>query len=255
MAHSAGKSAVGSPVQWIQRQLADSDYSSQSGMSFLALEKVRQCLKNRQHFVDDEGSTLLTLDNLLDKYKVWTKSYGTLEKYDVFLSYRQSPVDSPLVAAVFDRFSLFNITTSQRAIEVFLDNQRLEKGREFRDDFSKALTHSAVVVPFLSTKSMERMLKHDAESVDNVLVEWILALVCYNNKELQAMTHIRILPILLGPPDSNNERRRPFSFADIDLVPCILINHRVVLVIVMVLCCRYSTIGNDSDCKGYSEIQ
>mmetsp|Transcript_4296 Transcript_4296/g.6435 ORF Transcript_4296/g.6435 Transcript_4296/m.6435 type:complete len:392 (-) Transcript_4296:1028-2203(-) len=219
MAHSAGKSAVGSPVQWIQRQLADSDYSSQSGMSFLALEKVRQCLKNRQHFVDDEGSTLLTLDNLLDKYKVWTKSYGTLEKYDVFLSYRQSPVDSPLVAAIFDRFTLFNVTTSQRAIEVFLDNQRLEKGREFRDDFSKALTHSAVVVPFLSTKSMERMLKHDAESVDNVLVEWILALVCYNNKELQAMTHIRILPILLGPPDSNNERRRSFNFEDIESVP------------------------------------
>mmetsp|Transcript_4298 Transcript_4298/g.6439 ORF Transcript_4298/g.6439 Transcript_4298/m.6439 type:complete len:412 (-) Transcript_4298:994-2229(-) len=217
MAHSAGKSAVASPVQSIQRQqLIDSDNSSQS---FLSLEKIRQYVNSRQHFVDDEGIPLLTLDNLQDKYKSWMKSFGTLEKYDVFLSYRQSPVDSPLVAAIFDRFTLFNVTTSQRAIEVFLDNQRLEKGREFRDDFSKALTHSAVVVPFLSTKSMERMLKHDAESVDNVLVEWILALVCYNNKELQAMTHIRILPILLGPPDSNNERRRSFNFEDIESVP------------------------------------
>lgn len=118
MAHSTGKSAFGSPVQWIQRQLTESDATSQLGMTFLSLEKVRQCVKSRQHFVDDEGNTLLTLDNLQDKYKGWMKSFGTLEKYDVFLSYRQSPVDSPLVAAVFDRFSLFNITTSQRAIEV-----------------------------------------------------------------------------------------------------------------------------------------
>lgn len=130
---------------------------------------------------------------------------------------------------------------------------RLEKGREFRDDFSKALTHSAVVVPFLSTKSMERMLKHDVEIVDNVLVEWLLSLVCYNNKELQAITHIRILPILLGPPDVNNERRSPFNFMDVELMPGFLyLSHLYSRI--MFISFRYSTFGYNCDSEEYSEV-
>jgi hypothetical protein len=77
---------------------------------------------------------------------------------------------------------------------MFLDQQRLEGGRDFRRDFSRALASATVAVPVVSWHALERMLRLREDSdVDNVLLEWTLIL------ELVAAGRVRrCFPVVLG---------------------------------------------------------
>ena len=45
-------------------------------------------------------------------------------------------------------------------------------------DFRKALLNSTILVPILSTTALQRMLTHNPEKEDTVLIDWVLALAC-----------------------------------------------------------------------------
>ena len=88
---------------------------------------------------------------------------------------------------------------SNRSINTFLDTQRLLKGRDFKFDFAKALVKSTVVVPIVSKYALERLIsgKHYASSCDNLLLEWIMTLICYEASH-SSKRLLGVFPILIG---------------------------------------------------------
>ena len=52
-----------------------------------------------------------------------------------------------------------------------------------------------MVAAVVSVKALERMVQHDPSKVDNVLLEWILALACCNTAESRVRA---VFPILIG---------------------------------------------------------
>lgn len=80
-------------------------------------------------------------------------------------------------------------------MQVFLDKRCLRAGEEFDKAFAKALCSSTVVAAVISVNALERMVNHDPSKVDNVLLEWILALACCNAAESRVRA---VFPILIG---------------------------------------------------------
>ena len=141
------------------------------------------------------GRRLLNDAGARSRYIGWLPQTELLEKYDVFISYRWGNVDSMFTTCLSDRFGLYSVGPDHHAVETFLDVQRLKEGRRFQNDFAKALSSALVVVPIISKSALMRMLTHDVTKEDNVLIEWILALECYNSKSSRVS---RIYPIFFG---------------------------------------------------------
>jgi hypothetical protein len=102
---------------------------------------------------------------------------------------------------VRDRFSTYNIGEDNRAVSVFLDNKRLRDGRNFVDDFARALVNSLIVVPVVSSDALKRMRDHDPHQKDHVLMEWFMALECFHSP---ASRVTRVLPVLFGQRDPSS---------------------------------------------------
>ena len=82
-----------------------------------------------------------------------------------------------------------------RVLQVFLDKRCLQAGEVFDKAFARALCNSTVVAAVVSVNALERMVHHDPSKVDNVLLEWVLALACCN----AAGSRVRaVFPILIG---------------------------------------------------------
>ena len=80
---------------------------------------------------------------------------------------------------------------------VFLDNQRLRDGRNFVDDFARALVQSRIVVPVVSAAALERLMDHDPNVKDHALMEWVMALECFHSNTGASRVR-RVLPVLFG---------------------------------------------------------
>jgi glutaredoxin-related protein len=102
---------------------------------------------------------------------------------------------------------LFTIGNSNQNIDVFLDLFSIQKGENFRSKFAKSLINSAVVVPILSAEALKGMIDHDSNAIDNVLLEWIIAIECYSNKKSSVKS---IFPIASGSFDPKTN-----SFGDL----------------------------------------
>ncbi len=62
-------------------------------------------------------------------------------------------------------------------MSIFYDAFSLEEGQDFVVRFMRGLSESLVVVPFITTAALKRMCEAgSAGKVDNVLLEWWLAL-------------------------------------------------------------------------------
>ena len=135
------------------------------------------------------------------RFAPWLVPKGLLKFYHVFVSYRWGVFDTELAKAIFSILCV-TIISGGRQVQVFLDRNRLEDGRDFSADFSTALINSRVAVPIVSYASLERMFVLTAESnVDNVLLEWTLIV------ELMAIGHLKYcLPVMLGKvtPDATD---------------------------------------------------
>jgi hypothetical protein len=157
----------------------------------------------------------LTSSQLLAMYGKWLKyrSKGSLSEYQVFLSYRQGNsksgsvkelFDTSLVTDLFDTLS-FKLRVNSEDIMVFRDTNRLPSGEDFQSSFAKALLHSEVMVPLVSVYALQRMFKHTLTSnVDNVLVEWILGIVCMKissegGAEMKSKIRLnKVFPVMIG---------------------------------------------------------
>jgi hypothetical protein len=151
------------------------------------------------------------------EFKVWLPASGVLQAYHGMLSYRWD--DKTLVAQVFDYLCRQSVGRDKRRVEVFLDDRRLRRGRQFQMEFMQALLASKVAVPFVSMKALARMFHLQADSpCDNVLLEWSVIL------ELVAAKRLKVcLPIMIGEKEGVSPRLRKFDMKVADTLPEVVV--------------------------------
>jgi hypothetical protein len=90
----------------------------------------------------------------------------------------------------------------QRA-RVFLDDKVFQTAEHFREAFVDSLLATEVFVPVVTVNALERMTRHDPHDVDNLLIEWLTALIL---KKFSGLDND-------GRPGlDNNGRRFPLRF-------------------------------------------
>jgi hypothetical protein len=166
----------------------------------IPLQQLRGACKGESMLAWRGGRSLMTTADIKSKYGSWLQLYERRERYDVFISYRWGQYDSVFVEKTFDMFTNFSVAADMRAVEVFLDRKRLQDGRLFKLDFAAALTHSLIALPVVSVDALGRMVDHNPDAVDNVLLEWIMILQCY-----QAGRLLKVFPVLFGSRASGLE--------------------------------------------------
>ena len=70
------------------------------------------------------------------------------------------------------------------ASHAFLDRERLESGRNFKKDLAEAAMRSTVMVLVMSKAALQKMCTLKADSEDNLLLEWSLALELLESSDL-----------------------------------------------------------------------
>jgi len=145
------------------------------------IDVVRSTVDNSLPLTGALGRKLLTSQQMKERFGPWLKIYEFLEKYDIFVSYHKGPHDKELALAMFTMLSNFSCGSELRAVEVFLDERRLQHGRRSQDDFVQSIVNSIIVVPIFSVDALAKKVKHDPLVVDSVLLEWICALEGYNS--------------------------------------------------------------------------
>eukprot|EP00730_Choanoeca_flexa_P004415 TRINITY_DN11686_c0_g6_i1.p1 TRINITY_DN11686_c0_g6~~TRINITY_DN11686_c0_g6_i1.p1 ORF type:complete len:365 (+),score=63.75 TRINITY_DN11686_c0_g6_i1:1449-2543(+) len=116
--------------------------------------------------------------------------------YHIFCSYRHGEWDSAAVKAFVTALWGMAVGTNQEIISVFLDELSLPRGEQFDSNFMQAMTRSLIVTPIVSLYALEGMMDlANLMSVDNVLMEWWLALIL--NRQVEGCVY-KVLPIFVG---------------------------------------------------------
>jgi hypothetical protein len=142
---------------------------------------VRSTVENSLPLIRALGRTLLTPQQTKERFGPWLKIYDFLDRYDISLSYHKRPQDKELAQAMFTMLSNFSCGSELRAVEVFLDERRLQHGKRSQDDFIQSIVNSTIVVPIFSFDALAKIVTHDPSVVDCVLLEWICAIEGYKN--------------------------------------------------------------------------
>jgi GTPase SAR1 family protein len=105
----------------------------------------------------------------------WLTGASLVDPVDVFLSHRWGDCDDPFVSALNDRISDYVVAGSP--LSVFYDVSHMKTGDRLNLEFFKGLLRTVTMVPIVSVNALQRILKHKPVNVDNILVEWLTALV------------------------------------------------------------------------------
>ena len=149
--------------------------------------------------VRDSSLGIYVEGSLLDRkmFSSWVINKDTLRWYDVFISHRWNDNDDVVTKMIYDTLlGYYTVGCKHRALQVFFDSVRLRGGQQFQKGFGGALIKSTVFVPIVCESALQRMLNHNPEEEDNVMIEWMLALEC-----IQDPTHSKvrgIYPLMFG---------------------------------------------------------
>jgi hypothetical protein len=81
------------------------------------------------------------------------------------------------VKCLFDEFPYYNLSSERYSpVSVFSDGRRLQDGEDFRESFVSSLLQSKIIVPVITAEALKRMIHHNPSQIDNLLLEWILAI-------------------------------------------------------------------------------
>jgi hypothetical protein len=96
-----------------------------------------------------------------------------------------------LARTLFDTLSATKLKNGQK-LRVFLDQVDLQVGERWDSGFMGALGRSWIVVPLISTEALGNMKSLDSNNakVDNLLLEWIVALELYQRGVLNSIVPI-----------------------------------------------------------------
>jgi len=92
------------------------------------IDVFRSAVANSLPLTEVLGRTLLTPQQTKERFGPWLKMYEFLDIYDISLSYHKGPQDKELALAMFTMLSNFSCGSELRAVEVFLDERRLQHG-------------------------------------------------------------------------------------------------------------------------------
>jgi GTPase SAR1 family protein len=150
--------------------------------------------KNELIFSIPGSRALFSKKEIFDFYPNWTPEGCNVSSapviYDIFLSYRWNEFDSHFVECFYDFAPLQHVTKEKRSLRIFLDKKRLVEGKEFSQDFISALFRTKIVIPIISYDALRRLFTLQEDSpVDNLLLEWILALNCFLLEQEQQQQH------------------------------------------------------------------
>jgi hypothetical protein len=190
------------------------DFTSDNHLLMIPLSHINEVASHADRPIILTKGMPLWPDEVIRLFTSWMMLHSAKNCYDLFLSYRWGKQDSSFVKAIFDSISYYDIDPPvNRAIDCFLDTNRLEDGKPFQVEFATALVNTLVIVPIISSNCLKNMKydKHDPSKVDNVLVEWILSLQLYygasSSSSSNASSHqrvVRIYPIMFGEVSENN---------------------------------------------------
>ena len=148
---------------------------------------VRSTVVNFLPLTGALGRKLLTPQQTKERFGSWLKMYKFLDRYDIFVSYHKGPQDQELAMAMFTMLSNFSCGSELRAVEVFLDERRLQHGKRSQEDSVKSIVNSTVVVPIFSFDALATIVTHDPSVVDGILLEWICAIEGFNSSRIKFM--------------------------------------------------------------------
>jgi GTPase SAR1 family protein len=95
--------------------------------------------------------------------------------YECFISYRWGKFEKKLVTAMHEHL-IGGMVRGQRT-RVFLDDKVFQTAEHFRQAFVDSLLATEVFVPVVTVNALVRMTRHDPQEVDNLLIEWLTALI------------------------------------------------------------------------------
>jgi len=192
---------------------------SETGFVLLSLDRARQFVASDQP-LRFQGFPPVDHQYITNHYNSWLINTDLLDSYDVFLSHRWDKNDDIVADLLNDSLLGHTLGSDNRSVQIFYDRVRLKKGEQIQVAFGKALKISTIFVPILCTSALQRMLSHDPSKVDNVLIEWILALECMQN---QGTAKIRwIYPVVFGNRNEDGSAGNIFAERVIDQLPDII---------------------------------
>ncbi len=130
-------------------------------------------------------------------------------RYDIFISYRVKS-EQEFAKALHQELCRKTLGMNGDRVRVYLDTAELRDGKRWDDGFVAGLTRSSIFLPIVSEGSampLSQLLEQDVANVDNLLLEWTLAL------RLEELGVVKsILPVLVGKLSDNGDMTRPRSF-------------------------------------------
>ena len=135
----------------------------------------------------------------------------------MFVSHRWSKNDDELIVRLFMSLLDHTLGSEKRAVQVFLDHFRLKPSYQWQKANCEALLSSILMVPILSAEALQKMMNHDPQEEDNILIEWILALECMKNPIHSMMR--AIYPLIFGERNADGSLGDLFSEGIIDRLP------------------------------------
>ena len=168
---------------------------SKAGFILLDLEAVKEVQSKHSPF-RVASFPLINAEYVVKNYGPWLINTDILPFYDVFISHRWGDDDDILCEQLYDAFLGHIVGEEKRDVQVFWDKIRIKEGQQFQTAFGTALINSTCFLPVVSSEALNKMQNHDHSKIDNVLVEWILALECMQDAVHSKMRGI--FPLMFG---------------------------------------------------------
>ena len=166
-------------------------YDNNSSHYYLSLEYLRRVDYENPLIVAGE---CICVEDIRRLYSKWLHDTRSLQSYDVFISYRWGQYDSPLADDLYEKFFSYVVEGCNRYVRVFRDKVRIKHGQHIQKACCDALKNSLIFVPIISMDALEKMENHDPSDYDNVLIEWLFALNCIEEKSRLQV----IFPLFVG---------------------------------------------------------
>jgi hypothetical protein len=153
-----------------------------------------------------------------------TKQNVLEESYHVFIGYRVA-TEEIFTTALYDKLIMTSVVDkilmppNNAIVKPYLDKKVLKDGEPWADGFAAGLANSRVFCPVMSVWDdhkgsvgglMNLKPSEGRDWVDNVLLEYEFALQVQKHRP----DFLRIMPILMGPPDGRGYTEFPFSLVN-----------------------------------------
>ena len=195
--------------------------ASESDDDFLLLnlETIRE-IYEQSNSIHEKGYPTVDRNNVVLSYSPWLINSDSLSSYDVFISHSWNDIDNKISDTLYDEFLDRTVGSEKRVVNVFLHKLCTKHSHRVRSLCSEGIFSSIVLIPILSMSALLKMLTHNPDEEDSLLIEWMLALECMQDQEHSKMQGI--YPLMLGETKADGSVGNLFADGIIDRLPVIV---------------------------------